>query len=128
RRSNQWSYDLLRPKEQALFHLLSVFVDGWTLSAAEALCQDTGQADLDVLNTLSALLDNSLIQSSEEGAEEPRFLILQTVREFGLERLTASGELERTRLAHARYFLALAEQAEPELDGRNQARWDARLH
>jgi len=123
----QWSYDLLGPKEQALFHLLSVFVDGWTLLAAEALCQEIGQADLDVLNSLSALLDNSLIQSSEEGAEEPRFLLLQTVREFGLERLTASGELERARVAHAHYFLALAEQAEPELDGPNQAMWLARL-
>ena len=123
----QWSYDLLEPQEQALFHLLSVFVGGWTLEAAEALCQGVGQADLDVLNSLSALLDNSLIQSSEEEAEEPRFLMLQTVREFGLERLTASGELERTRVAHAHYFLALAEQAEPELHGSNQARWLARL-
>ncbi len=123
----QWSYDLLGPQEQALFHLLSVFVDGWQLSAAEALCQERGQADLDVLNSLWALLDNSLIQSSEEGAEEPRFLMLQTVREFGLERLAASGELERTRMAHARYFLALAEQAEPELHGSNQATWLARL-
>ncbi len=123
----QWSYDLLGPQEQALFHLLSVFVDGWQLTAAEALCQDIGQADLDVLNSLSALLDNSLIQASEEEAEEPRFLMLQTVREFGLEQLTASGELERTRMAHARYFLALAEAAEPELGGPNQARWVARL-
>jgi predicted ATPase/class 3 adenylate cyclase len=123
----QWSYDLLGPQEQALFHLLSVFVDGWQLSAAEALCQEIGKADLDVLNSLSALLDNSLIQSSEEGAEEPRFLMLQTVREFGLERLSASGELERTRVAHARYFLALAEQAEPELHGPNQAMWVARM-
>lgn len=123
----QWSYDLLGPQEQELFHLLSVFVDGWQLSAAEALCQERGQADLDVLNSLSALLDNSLIQSSEEGAEEPRFLMLQTVREFGLERLTASGELEMSRVAHAHYFLALAEQAEPELHGPNQAMWVARL-
>ncbi len=123
----QWSYDLLGPQEQALFHLLSVFVGGWTLSAAEALCQEIGQADLDVLNSLSALLDNSLIQSSVEGAEESRFLMLQTVREFGLERLAASGELERTRMAHARYFLALAEQGEPALHGPNQAMWLARL-
>ena len=123
----QWSYDLLGPQEQALFQLLSIFVDGWTLEAAEALCQGIGQADLDVLNTLSALLDNSLIQSSAEGAEEPRFLMLQTVREFGLERLTASGDLQRTRGAHAHYFLALAEQAEPELHGPNQAMWVARL-
>ncbi len=123
----QWSYDLLGPAEQALFHLLSVFLGGWTLEAAEALCQEIGHADLDVLNTLSALLDNSLIQSSEQGAEEPRFLMLQIVREFGLERLTASGELETTRVAHARYYLALAEQAEPELDDPNQAMWVARL-
>jgi predicted ATPase/class 3 adenylate cyclase len=127
RRTIQWSYDLLGPQEQALFHLLSVFVDGWTLDAAEALCQDISQADLDVLNTLSALLDNSLIQSDEEGAEESRFLMLQTVREYGLERLRASGELERIRVAHARYFLALAEQAGPELHGPNQALWVARL-
>ena len=123
----QWSYDLLGPQEQALFHLLSVFVDGWTLSATEGLCQERGNADLDVLNSLSALLDNSLIQANEEEAEEPRFRMLQTVREFGLERLTASGELERTRVAHAHYFLALAEQAEPELHGPDQAMWVARL-
>jgi predicted ATPase/class 3 adenylate cyclase len=127
RNTIQWSYDLLGPEEQALFHLLSVFVDGWMLEAAEALCQEIDQADLDVLNTLSILLDNSLIQLSEEGAEESRFLMLQTVREFGLERLAASGELERTREAHAHYFLALAEQAEPELHGPNQAMWVARL-
>ena len=123
----QWSYDLLRPEEQALFHLLSVFVDGWQLSAAEVLCQEIGQTDLDVLNGLSALLDNSLIQASNEEAEEPRFLMLQTVREFGLDKLTASGELETTRLAHAHYFLQLSEQAEPELHGSNQARWVVRL-
>jgi predicted ATPase/class 3 adenylate cyclase len=123
----QWSYDLLGPQEQALFHLLSVFANGWQLSAAEALCQEIGQADLDVLNSLSALLDNSLIQASEEGAEEPRFLMLQTVRDFGLERLEALGELERARVAHAHYFLRLSEQAEPEVHGPNQAMWVARL-
>jgi tetratricopeptide (TPR) repeat protein len=127
RNTIEWSYQLLDEEEQLLFRRLSVFVGGVPLPAAEALCQEIGQADLDVLNSLLALLDNSLIQSSEEGAEEPRFLILQTVREFGLERLAASGELERTRMAHARYFLALAEQAEPELHGPNQARWVARL-
>jgi predicted ATPase len=60
----QWSYDLLRPEERLLFRLLSVFLGGWTLEAAEALCQQTGNNGLDVLNTLSALLDNSLIQQS----------------------------------------------------------------
>ncbi|HJT60009.1 MAG TPA: adenylate/guanylate cyclase domain-containing protein, partial [Ktedonobacteraceae bacterium] len=127
RNTIEWSYQLLNEEEQRLFRQLSVFVGGWQLSAAEALCQEIGQADLDVLNTLLALLDNSLIQSSEKGAEEPRFLMLQTVREFGLEKLTASGELATTRLAHAHYFLTLAEQAEPELHGPNQAIWLARL-
>jgi len=127
RNTIEWSYQLLDEEEQRLFRRLSVFVGGGPLPAAEVLCQEIGQADLDVLNSLLALLDNSLIQSSEEGAEEPRFLMLQTVREFGLERLAASGELERTRMAHARYFLALAEQAEPELHGPNQAMWVARL-
>jgi predicted ATPase/class 3 adenylate cyclase len=123
----QWSYDLLGHREQTLFRLLSLFVDGWTIEAAEALCQETGHADLDVLNSLSALLDNSLIQASDEGTEEPRFQMLQTVREFGLEQLTASGALEKTRAAHACYFLTLAEQAEPELHGPHQALWVARL-
>ena len=127
RNTLQWSYDLLGPQEQALFDLLSVFVDGWTLSAAESLCLESGQADLDVLNSLSTLLDNSLIQAGEEEAEEPRFLMLQTVREFGLERLTTSGELERIRGAHAHYFLQLSEAAESELHGPNQALWVARL-
>ncbi len=123
----QWSYDLLAPEEQTLFSLLSAFVDGWVLDAAEALCQETGHADLDVLNTLSALLDNSLIQFREEETGESRFLMLQTMREFALEKLVASDELERTRMAHAHYFLTLAEQAVPELHGPNQALWVARL-
>jgi len=131
RNTIQWSYDLLGPEEQVLFRLLSVFVGGWTLEAAEALCQQTGKADLDVLNTLSALLDNSLIQPSEQEAEpeggEPRFLMLQTICEFGLEMLLATGEREATQTAHVHFFLALAEQAEPELVGPNQAVWVARL-
>ena len=127
RNTLQWSYDLLGKEEQALFRLLTVFIGGWTLEAAEALAQGTGQANLDVLNTLSALLDNSLLQQSEQEAEEPRFRMLQTVREYGLELLEATGERETTQAVHARYFLALAEQAQPELEGPNQTVWLQRL-
>ncbi len=123
----QWSYDLLGHEEQALFRRLAVFVSGWTLEAAEALGQEAGIASQDVLNTLDSLLDNSLIQQSEQEAEEPRFLLLQTLREYGLEMLAATGELQTTRAAHAHFFLALAEQAEPELQGPHQAVWLERL-
>ncbi len=127
RNTIQWSYDLLGKEEQALFRLLAVFVGGWTLEAAEAVSQAVGQADVDTLNTLSALLDNSLIQPSIQEAEEPRFLMLQSVHEYGLELLAATREREVTHAAHARYFLALAEQAGPELQGPKQAAWLERL-
>jgi predicted ATPase len=123
----QWSYDLLGPEEQALFRQLAVCAGGWTLSAAEALGQEVGIASPDVLNTLAALQDHSLIQQREQEAEEPRFLMLQTLREYGLEMLTATGELQITLAVHAQFFLALAEQAEPELQGPNPAPWVERL-
>ncbi len=127
RKTIQWSYDLLGPEEQALFRRLAVFAGGWTLEAAEALDQGVGTAIPDVLNTLASLLDHSLIQQSEQEAEEPRFLMLQTLREYGLELLAATGELQTTQAVHAHFFLALAEQAEPELQGPNQALWVERL-
>ncbi len=127
RNTIQWSYDLLGQEEQALFRRLAVFVGGWTLEAAEALGQGAGTVSQDVLNTLASLLDNSLIQQSEQETEEPCFLMLQTLREFGLEMLAATGELQSTQVVHAHFFLALAEQAEPELQGPNQALWVERL-
>ncbi len=123
----QWSYDLLGHEEQALFRRLAVFVGGWTLEAAEALSQGAGRGSPDVLNTLASLLNNSLIQQSEQDAEQPRFLMLQTLREYGLEMLAATGELQTTQAVHAHFFLALAEQAEPELKGPHQAVWVERL-
>jgi len=123
RKTIQWSYDLLGPEEQALFRRLAVFAGGWTLEAAEALGQGTAPVILDVMNALASLLDHSLIQQSEQEAEEPRFRMLQTLREYGLELLAATGELQSTQAAHAHFFLALAEQAEPELKGPNQAAW-----
>ncbi len=127
RNTIKWSYDLLGVQEQQVFRLLSVFTGGCTLEAAEAICQRAGNASIDVLNTVASVLDNSLLQQTEQEEEEPRLVLLETVREYGLEALDASGEAEATRQAHAAYYLALAEQAEPELRGTQQALWLSRL-
>src|SRR5215217_6957374 len=107
RHAMAWSYDLLQPNQQTLFRRLGVFTRGCTLEAAEMV------ADLDepfdVLEGIGALLDASLLQSEEPDAET-RFRMLETVREFGLERLEASDEATTTRDRHARYFLDLAER------------------
>jgi predicted ATPase/DNA-binding CsgD family transcriptional regulator/DNA-binding XRE family transcriptional regulator len=105
-----WSHDLLSPQEQTLFRRLSVFEGGCTLEAAEAVC---GEAGLDVLEAMRALVDQSLLHRMELPGAPPRFGMLETVREYAAERLAASGEAELLRRRHASYFTALAEQAEP---------------
>jgi len=122
-----WSYDLLSPQEQALFRRLAVFVDGWTWEAADVVCQAAGALEIDVLEGLLSLVDKSLLRQQESEQGEPRFWMLQLLREFGLEVLTKAGEREATCRVHARYFLALAEEAEPELTGPNQVVWTERL-
>ncbi len=120
-----WSYDLLTAREQRLFRRLAVFVGGCTLEAAEAVCGDgNGYTAYDGVTTL---IDKSLLQTREQGSGETRFGMLETIREFGREELTASGEEADLRRAHAVEFLALAERAEPELDGPEQVLWLARL-
>ena len=107
-----WSYDLLRPNEQTLFRRLGVFAAGCTLEAAEAVT--TLDASCEVLEGITALLDASLLQSQEQEGE-PRYQMLETVREFALERLIESGEESTTRDRHARYFRDLAEGTGPRL-------------
>src|SRR5205823_10165861 len=80
-----------------------------------------------VLDAVASLIDKSLLQQTEQEGEEPRLLMLETIREYGLEVLTASGEIEITRQAHALYYLQLSEKAEPELVGPRQAMWLERL-
>jgi len=118
-----WSYDLLDAGEQALFRHLAVFAGGFTLEAAEAVC-GPGAEELeegDTLEKLAALVDNSLLvvasrsQAPAGREEEPRFGMLETIREYAAERLRSSGEAEEMRRAHARYYLALAEAAQPEV-------------
>jgi tetratricopeptide (TPR) repeat protein len=122
-----WSYDLLSPEEQKLFRHLAVFVDGWSLEAGEALCMARGRLAADMLEGMASLVDKSLMRQEEQATGETRFWMLQTLREFGLEQLTSSGELEATRQAHAEYYLRLAEEAQPSLQATEQGRWIARL-
>ena len=117
----QWSYDLLTPQEQRLFRLLSIFVGGCSLQAVEAVAQMAGSVALvdstgsnqmmEALDGVVSLLDKSLLQQTEVEAEEPRLLMLETIREYGLECLREQGELEGMRSAHAAYYLGLAEEA-----------------
>jgi predicted ATPase len=106
-----WSYNLLAEQEQRLFRQLSVFVGGCSLAAAEAVCSSSSNSNaaLSVLDGVSSLVEQSLLQQTEQKGGEPRYMMLETIREYGLEALEASGEEEATRHAHASYFLALAE-------------------
>jgi predicted ATPase/serine/threonine protein kinase len=122
-----WSYQLLNAHEQLLFRRLSVFVDGWTVEAAEVVCRVAGELSGDVLDRLLSLVDKSLLRQEESTEGEPRFWMLQVLREFGLEQLAASREMEIVRGAHADYYLRLAEEAFPELAGPQQIRWFERL-
>ncbi|HEX6482738.1 MAG TPA: tetratricopeptide repeat protein [Ktedonobacteraceae bacterium] len=112
-----WSYNLLSAREKPLFRWLSIFDRGCTLEAAEAVCAalDSDASGAPVLEGIASLLDKSLLQQASADAEEPRFVMLETVRDYGLECLAARGEMEAVRQAHACYYLLLAEQAEQEL-------------
>jgi predicted ATPase/DNA-binding CsgD family transcriptional regulator len=101
-----WSYNLLTPAEQCLFRRLAVFVGGWTLEAAEAVCNADGDLPQNVVDGLQSLLDNSLVLQKEGPSGKPRFRRLETIREYALERLAASGEEAILRRHHALYFLA----------------------
>src|SRR5437660_4862688 len=79
------------------------------------------------MNAIASLIDKSLLQQNEQEGEESRFLMLETIREYGMETLMVSGELESTQHAHAAYYLALAEEAEPELGGPQEVVWLERL-
>ena len=122
-----WSYDLLATEEQRLFRRLSVFADGCTLEAVEGLYTALGELPAEVLDGVASLIDKSLLRQVEPEGEEPRLLMLETIREYGLEALASSGEMERTRRAHAVYYLRLSEDAETEIGGPQQAAWLERL-
>ena len=118
-----WSHSLLNDAEQNLFRRLSVFVGGCTLEAAEAVCNTRQDLAIDLFEGLSSLVDKSLIQRVDQAQAESRFAMLETIREFALDRLTESGEEPVTRRAHAAYCLVLAEEGNPELGPTDRARW-----
>jgi predicted ATPase len=118
-----WSYDLLAEEEQALFRRLSVFAGGCTLEAAEAVCRVDSRPEGDLFQGLASLVDKSLLRPEASGDGEPRFTMLETLRDYARERLMESGEAQAIRRAHARYFLGLAEKAEPKLRSAELLAW-----
>ncbi len=122
-----WSYNLIEPHEQRLFARLGAFAGGCSLEAAEHVCADGGAAPEETLNALASLLDKSMLRRVDGVEGETRFTMLETIREFARDQLTALGEFEPIRRRLADYFLALARQAEPELKGPRQTYWLRRL-
>jgi predicted ATPase/class 3 adenylate cyclase len=118
-----WSYDLLEVEEQKLFRRLAVFAGGCTLEAAERVCMAAGKLEGDVSDWLEALVDKSLLRQEEPGEGRTRYEMLQTLREYGLERLAEAEEMEVTRGAHAACYLARAEETAPNLLGAEAAWW-----
>jgi tetratricopeptide (TPR) repeat protein len=120
-----WSYDLLDENERRLLERLAVFAGGCALDAAEVVCADDDVGD--VLEGISSLVEKSLLRAQGVVGGQPRFSMLQTLREFSLERLEQRGEAERVRRRHADFFVDLAEEAGPALLGREQDVWMERV-
>jgi predicted ATPase len=121
-----WSYDLLGAAEQRMFRQLAVFAGGFTLEAAEALTEG-GPDDIDPLEAVSSLIGQSLVFVQPLEETTPRYRMLETIREFGLERLEASGEAGQTRRRHAELCRDLAERAEPMLLTAGRRTWTTKL-
>jgi len=119
----EWNDDMLSPGEQTLFRRLAVFVEGCSLHALEAVSAAPGNLSISVLDGVRSLVDTSLLQYDVSGEGEPRLSLFEMIRLYALERLAESGELERTRDAHANYYLALAEEAESDMPGADQTIW-----
>ncbi len=128
-----WSYDLLQPREKVLFEQLSIFAGGCPLDGIETVAAGNQTRDphsgasYDMLETISALVDQSLIHRIPDDGISPRFGMLETIREFGRERLDSSGADLTTARAHASWVLDLVRRAEPELTGPDQEVWFGRL-
>jgi predicted ATPase/DNA-binding winged helix-turn-helix (wHTH) protein len=123
RKAIDWSHDLLNEAEQKLFRRFSVFVGGCTLEAAEAVCNTDRDLGIDLFDGASSLVDKNLLQSVDGANSEPRFTMLETIREYALECLAAGDEESAARRAHAAYCLVLAEEGNPELSPSDRAVW-----
>jgi DNA-binding CsgD family transcriptional regulator len=126
-----WSYDLLRPEERALFRSLAVFAGGFTLAAGcwvsgfggPGSAAETRNPEADALDLVGSLVDKSLLRRADRDDGEPRFTMLETIREYGLEQLGASGEGESVRQRHARYFLGMTDEPWRGLAGAETVAW-----
>jgi predicted ATPase/DNA-binding CsgD family transcriptional regulator len=123
----EWSYDLLSDGEQAFFRRLAVLTGGGSLAAIATVTSGAGKLGFDVLEGVRTLVEKSLLIQSEQPPGEPRYGMLETIREFGLERLMASGEEEATRAAHVDHYLTMAEEAAPHLIAAGSSLWVERL-
>jgi predicted ATPase/class 3 adenylate cyclase len=124
----EWSYDLLNTAEQRLLDRLSVFAAGATLEAIDAVCNPAAETGVETLDGLASLADKSLLRVLEgAGAGEPRYALLETIRELASERLAAAGETPTVERRHAAFFSAFAEMAVPEIVGEQQAVWLERV-
>ncbi|MGH2555026.1 MAG: adenylate/guanylate cyclase domain-containing protein [Actinomycetota bacterium] len=123
----EWSYELLDEPERRLIARLSVFSGGADLHAAEAVANPDGDLGMEILDGLASLLDNSLLRQIETASEEPRFGLLETIREYAGERLDAEFDAEATRRRHAEHFMALAEEAEPHFLAEDAPEWLDRI-
>jgi predicted ATPase/serine/threonine protein kinase len=123
RQTIKWSYDLLTPSEQKLFRRLSVFAGGCTLEAVEAVCDTAEDLGIAVLDGVSSLVDNSLLVQRVSSDGAPRFVLLETFREYGRERLLEHGEAAPTERAHAAYMLVLAEEETLDMGPAEREAW-----
>lgn len=121
-----WSHRLLGPAEQVLFRRLAAFQGSFSLLAVESVSAAPPLAAADILPLLGSLVDKSLVQVADRGAEH-RYALLETVRHYAADRLSDSGDDEPLRRAHARFYIGLAAQAQAGLEGPDQARWMERL-
>jgi predicted ATPase len=122
-----WSHDLLDPTERVLFRRLGIFVGGCSIEDAQAICDADGQLGMDMLDGLSSLVDKSLLRRLNPGGDELRVGMLETVREYALERLTASEDWDAVRRGHEDRYMAMALASAGEILGANQQTWLDRL-
>jgi non-specific serine/threonine protein kinase len=121
-----WSYDLLPAAEQTVFRQLAALAGNWTLAAAAAVCPGATATGVDLLDVLTRLVDKSLVMVLEDGSEA-RYRLLEPVRQYAQHQLAACGEVESAQAKQAAFCIALAERAEPELQGSAQVEWLHRL-
>jgi non-specific serine/threonine protein kinase len=122
-----WSYDLLTPEEQRLYRWLSVFTGGFSFEAVELLAERLDATEIDLFDTVASLVDHSLLLPLDAGLDEPRWTMLQTIREFGLEMLVEAGEEPRVRRHHVEVIAQIVSGADPGMYGVEQPRWIKRL-